>query len=195
MLFVNILDSGSNKLLRLFVGLLISVFGMMAQLTLWPFRKPTDNAIASMVRLMIVLFFILGIMVKLCDTEGPNSIYNVLDSKIEHDDFCFMVLGMPSAYGVAGLMVCVGLLAIVVPLSMLIRELAFSQALPILRDARTMEPPVLLLGAGKRYHLFLSHVWSTGQDQCAVIKRQLQLLLPGIVIFLDVDDLRTHRAL
>ena len=195
LLFVNILDSGSNKLLRLFVGLLISVFGMMAQLTLWPFRKPTDNAIASMVRLMIVLFFILGIMVKLCDTEGPNAIYNVLDSKIKHDEFCFMVLGVPSAYGVAGLMVFVGLLAIAVPLGMLIRELAFSQALPILRDARTMEPPVLLLGAGKRYHLFLSHVWSTGQDQCAVIKRQLQLLLPGIVIFLDVDDLRTHRAL
>jgi hypothetical protein len=50
-----------------------------------------------------------------------------------------------------------------------------------------MEPPVLLLRAGERYHLFLSHVWSTGQDQCAVIKRQLQLLLPGVVIFLDVD--------
>ena len=32
-------------------------------------------------------------------------------------------------------------------------------------------------------------VWSTGQDQCAVIKRQLQLLLPTAVIFLDVDDL------
>ena len=143
---------------------------------------------------MIVLFFILGIMVKLCETEGPNAIYNVLDSKIKPDDFCFMVLGVPSAYGVAGLMVFVGLLAIMVPLGMLIRELAFSQALPILRDARTMETPVLLLGAGKRYHLFLSHVWSTGQDQCAVIKRQLQLLLPGIVIFLDVDDLRAHRA-
>jgi len=27
------------------------------------------------------------------------------------------------------------------------------------------------------------------QDQCAVIKRQLQLLLPGIVCFLDIDDL------
>ena len=48
-----------------------------------------------------------------------------------------MVLGVPSAYGVAVLMVFVGLLAIMVPLGMLIRELAFSQALPILRDART----------------------------------------------------------
>lgn len=28
-----------------------------------------------------------------------------------------------------------------------------------------------------------------GQDQAAIIKRQLQLLMPGISVFLDVDDL------
>ena len=32
-------------------------------------------------------------------------------------------------------------------------------------------------------------IWSTGQDQCATIKRQLCLLLPGASVFLDVDDL------
>ena len=35
-----------------------------------------------------------------------------------------------------------------------------------------------------------SHIWSTGQDQCAAIKCQLCLLLPGVSIFLDVDDLQ-----
>jgi len=50
--------------------------------------------------------------------------------------------------------------------------------------------PDLSLGPGKRWHLFLSHVWGTGQDQCATIKRQLCLLLPGASIFLDVDDLQ-----
>ena len=43
--------------------------------------------------------------------------------------------------------------------------------------------------------MFLSHIWSTGQDQCAAIKRQLCLLLPGIGVFLDVDDLRDTGAL
>ena len=43
--------------------------------------------------------------------------------------------------------------------------------------------------------MFLSHVWGTGQDQCASIKRQLQLLLPGVSIFLDVDDLESIDAL
>ena len=46
-----------------------------------------------------------------------------------------------------------------------------------------------------RYHLFLSHIWSTGQDQCASIKQRLCLLLPGVQVFLDVDDLEDIGAL
>ena len=38
-------------------------------------------------------------------------------------------------------------------------------------------------------HAFLSHVWVTGQDQVRVIKSLLREVLPGIRIFLDVDDL------
>eukprot|EP00964_Phaeocystis_antarctica_P102885 scaffold68197_cov53-Phaeocystis_antarctica.AAC.1 len=40
-----------------------------------------------------------------------------------------------------------------------------------------------------KFHLFLSHIWSSGQDQMATVKRELQLLVPGIRVFLDVDDL------
>ena len=58
-----------------------------------------------------------------------------------------------------------------------------------LRLTETQNLPELLLGGTKRYHLFLSHVWSSGQDQAATIKRQLQLLLPGVKVFLDIDDL------
>lgn len=42
---------------------------------------------------------------------------------------------------------------------------------------------------GQSFHLFLSHIWSSGQDQVKVIKSQLRMLLPGIQVFLDVDDL------
>ena len=49
--------------------------------------------------------------------------------------------------------------------------------------------PDLSLGERQRFHIFLSHVWSSGQDQVATIKRQLQLVLPGTRGFLDVDDL------
>jgi len=49
--------------------------------------------------------------------------------------------------------------------------------------------PELTLENRQRYHLFLSHVWSSGQDQMATLKRELQLLIYDINIFLDVDDL------
>ena len=55
--------------------------------------------------------------------------------------------------------------------------------------------PELPLAAGRKFHLFLSHVWGSGQDQAAVIKRQLQLCLPGVSVFLDVDDLNDISAL
>ena len=49
----------------------------------------------------------------------------------------------------------------------------------LLRDV-----PELTLASGITYHLFLSHVWSTGQDQVAIIKRRLTVLVPNSRIFL-----------
>ena len=43
------------------------------------------------------------------------------------------------------------------------------------------------LGKGLEYHLFLSHVWRTGQDAMRVVKERLLEVLPGLEIFLDVD--------
>ena len=65
----------------------------------------------------------------------------------------------------------------------------------VMHDTRTGQPVVLSLERGRKFHLFLSHIWGTGQDQVAAIKRQLCLLVPGISIFLDVDDLEEISAL
>ena len=62
----------------------------------------------------------------------------------------------------------------------------------LMRDSG--DPPQFFLPPGCEYHLFLSHCWQSGQDQAAVIKRQMTALLPGpasepLRVFLDVDDL------
>ena len=67
-----------------------------------------------------------------------------------------------------------------------IRRLA---KVPTIRLVSTKQRPELALVDGLTWHLFLSHIWSTGQDANATIKRQLCLLMPGVSIFLDVDDL------
>ena len=38
------------------------------------------------------------------------------------------------------------------------------------------------------YHCFLSHVWGTGQDQVRIMKQRLADALPGLQMFLDVDE-------
>ena len=46
-----------------------------------------------------------------------------------------------------------------------------------------------MLAPDVEWHLFISHVWSTGQDSARVIKERLRHLVPGIECFLDVDNL------
>mmetsp|Transcript_22493 Transcript_22493/g.57882 ORF Transcript_22493/g.57882 Transcript_22493/m.57882 type:complete len:261 (-) Transcript_22493:52-834(-) len=48
-----------------------------------------------------------------------------------------------------------------------------------------------------RYHVFLCHVWSTGQDQCRVLKQELEGLVldRDLRVFLHMDDLRSNTEL
>jgi hypothetical protein len=57
-----------------------------------------------------------------------------------------------------------------------------------LRIKSTGQEPELGLRRDEKYLLFLSHNWAN-QDVVATIKRQLQLLLPSVSIFLDIDNL------
>jgi hypothetical protein len=40
-------------------------------------------------------------------------------------------------------------------------------------------------------HVFLSHAWSTGQEQMRLVKQRLLEMVPGLKVWLDVDDLVT----
>uniref|UniRef100_A0A7S0L0T4 TIR domain-containing protein n=1 Tax=Coccolithus braarudii TaxID=221442 RepID=A0A7S0L0T4_9EUKA len=68
-------------------------------------------------------------------------------------------------------------------------QVAGERSVKRIRLVSTRDYPELSISKKHKWHLFLSHIWSSGQDQVATIKRQLQLLLPGVHIFLDVDDL------
>jgi len=59
-------------------------------------------------------------------------------------------------------------------------------------DREVRLPPLLTPVLG--YHVFLSHVWVSGQDQMRILKQRLLAMMPGIRVFLDVDDLRSGRG-
>ena len=60
---------------------------------------------------------------------------------------------------------------------------------PTIRLSSSGRPPVLELSPECHFHGFISHCWGTGQDQTHTVVRRLQLLLPGVRIWLDVDNL------
>ena len=77
----------------------------------------------------------------------------------------------------------------------LVLQTRSESAMPIVRERVTGVSPQLHLGGEQTWHVFLSHVWggkefNGGQDQCGTIKRRLQMLVPQIRCFLDVDDLQ-----
>jgi len=53
-------------------------------------------------------------------------------------------------------------------------------------DQKEVTPPKLEDGW---FHVFLSHVWGTGQDQMRIVKQRLLEMVPHLSVFLDVDDL------
>jgi hypothetical protein len=54
--------------------------------------------------------------------------------------------------------------------------------------ANDQEAKPIAVGNG-RYHIFLSHVWGSGQDTMRIIKSRLFEMMPDLSIFLDVDNL------
>jgi hypothetical protein len=51
----------------------------------------------------------------------------------------------------------------------------------------TGHTPDLKLPGKCNYHVFMSHVWATGQSKTHAIARKLKLLLPQLQVWLDVD--------
>jgi hypothetical protein len=101
--------------------------------------------------------------------------------------------------GISGPAITAGLVfalvsVLLLAVAMMLDDLQRAARAPVMRHARThsrVKEPVSFrtYAADDRFHLFLSHVWSTGQDQVLSIKKELTLLVPSIRIFLDIENL------
>jgi len=103
-------------------------------------------------------------------------------------------LGFGSQWQVTCAMIIFNIAVLVFFLATLVVRLMTDSKVRCIR-LKSGSPPELTMAPEYRFHLFLSHVWSSAQDQVAVIKRRLQLLLPGVRVFLDVDDMESTDLL
>ena len=173
-----------NEIWRFFFGLL-TVFGYLSLLQfVQPYKRKGLNTLAIAAQFSLVCIFLGGAFIKLSSGDGVDGATHdgaaASDANDDNDDNVLTIVGIMVAFNFSVLVMFVTLAAI---------QFTTSSVLPSVRLVASGQVPELKLDASHRYHLFLSHVWSSGQDQMATVKQELQLLLYGVSVFLDVDDL------
>ena len=173
-----------KSFVRTMVSLVFSLVALVVTLTACPYRRSEDNTLAVASMLMLVFTFLGAIVIKVFEEFSASDL-----------ELTRRVLGFGSVEGFVGMLIGCTVLMLIVVLGAALYSLRTEHSLRIWRLKDTKAPPVLSRESGHKWMLFLSHIWSTGQDQNAAIKLQLQLMLPQIPIFLDVDDLEDTAAL
>ncbi|KAL1498455.1 hypothetical protein AB1Y20_013780 [Prymnesium parvum] len=165
--------------IRLVMAVLTSLSTLLLLLAARPYKTEDNHMIGVAAQLGLTLVFLGAIFTKLWE-----DIY-----LIAGEDTAEEVMGFSSTFAIVSTMIVfsISLLALVSMLTLY--RMVTDRRVRVLRLAPSNCVPELDTAPGKYYHIFLSHIWSTGQDQVSTIKRQLMLLMPGIRAFLDVDDL------
>ncbi|EOD06896.1 hypothetical protein EMIHUDRAFT_453350 [Emiliania huxleyi CCMP1516] len=166
---------------RLVVATLICSCYAVALAVVRPYKRVEDNVLAVATSLVLLLLFLgtnwsttfLGIQERYqgadpADVLGFRSLNVIVDSMI-------ILVAVVLAFFLVGAIAAA-------------RRVA---KIPTIRLVSTKQPPELSIAMGLTWHLFNSHIWSTGQDAVKVIKGELEQLLPDI----KVDDLKDIGAL
>ena len=177
--FAVLLRPGSIE--QLIIGFLVALVFLLLASVAHPFRSTLDDVFLMACSFALVAVFFFSIVLRVAVlAEETSSVLTVRMLQLHDFNPLIVIVGM-------GASVLSGLVGASIIGTM---QLISAARQPIIRLTRTKSPPELTLASRElRYHLFLSHIWSSAQDQAATIKRQLQLLVPTASIFLDIDDL------
>ena len=169
-------DTGSRKLLRLFVASVVSGLYLAALALARPFKRVDDLYLACTANLLLLCCFISGTVIQLCESAA-------------YEDMCYTLVGFESARSASEFVIALTAAMLAASLLLLLFKTASAVRAPTIRLSSSGRHPVLDLPRACHFHGFISHVWATGQDQTHTVVRRLQLLLPGVRIWLDVDNL------
>ena len=166
---------------RIFLGLLTAIAYLSLVQFVRPYKRKELNTLAIAAQFSLVCVFLGGAFIKLFSGDGVDgATCDGADASDANENNVLTIVGIMVAFNFFVLVMYVTLAAY---------QFSASSVLPSVRLMATGQTPELELHSGLRFHLFLSHIWSSGQDQMATVKRELQLLLYGVRVFLDVDDL------
>jgi len=155
-------EQGYNKLARLLVGTMLTTLFLMLTLSAQPYRQSLDNALAATAQLLLTCAFLSGIAIKLCDVSKEGQ-WGVAP--------CRDIVGLSSDAGlVAIMMIATSVVIILAALVLLMWQFGTAERPQVIRVRQTNLVPLLHLDAHQKWHLFLSHIWGSGQDQVSAAR-------------------------
>ena len=175
-------NNGSEKIFRLALATIISsvYLGILAYAR--PYKRSDDFHLAFVSNLMLIIMFVLGIVLKLCEAGGDED-----DASGTCNRFIGMSLDSKSS----------SMLVVLLSIGMFVFTIA---SLIIVAVAKIKTPKVYLVSTryspnlekppNCNFHVFMSHVWATGQYKTHAVARKLRLSLPTLKVWLDINNLR-----
>mmetsp|Transcript_3860 Transcript_3860/g.10067 ORF Transcript_3860/g.10067 Transcript_3860/m.10067 type:complete len:239 (-) Transcript_3860:1605-2321(-) len=171
----------THATLRLSLGIIVCLAYLVVLLLLQPFKRTDVGYVAYGSQGAILVGYLMVMCIHL---------FSALEEE-ENSELSSKILGFDSLDS----LVAATVVTMIAFFSWFVVFVAYqamiNSDLQLLQLKESRRPPDLSLRKHIFYHLFLSHIWSSGQDQVAVIKRKLQLLLPQCRIFWTLTTLTT----
>jgi hypothetical protein len=146
------MEYGSSKILRLVIAAIISVAYLTILAVTHPFRRADDLYLACLSNLLLACCFISGIVIQICDRNDNSGCLELIRLGLDW-------------YSATVFLVVLCLVMLAAALLTIIGRVLIAGAVPTFRLVSSGREPILELSSTHHFHAFISHVWSTGQDQ------------------------------
>uniref|UniRef100_A0A7S4JF41 TIR domain-containing protein n=1 Tax=Prymnesium polylepis TaxID=72548 RepID=A0A7S4JF41_9EUKA len=178
--------------MQLVIGITLAAAFLLVQVQAQPFINMSDDLFSSSLGFCTVIIFLCAYAFKNAALTGLASIQDKMS--LEQRTLYVIDQGLLTAISfitVIGAIIvggCIFVVQFLAEVARLKREALKDRRrrLRYVSTGKEVEVPALTDG---EFHLFLSHVWGSGQDQMRVVKQRLVEMLPTSKNFLDVDDL------
>ena len=165
--------NSSTEIFRLIIAGVISLIYLVILTMSRPYKRAEDQYLAVISNVMLICCFFMGIVLNICD-----------------DGDCIDVIGLgPFTASVIVIVLTLVTLMLTVGSVAAVVYVTISHSILTLNSG---EKPNFILddvASNCEYHAFFSHVWETGQAKSHAIVRKMQLVMPDVRIWLDVDHI------
>ena len=181
-----------GSILQIAMACIYSILYLVFQMEAKPYLNISDDYLANVCSFSIVLVYVSCLFIKidaLTELQGVQTVLSLdLKDMFDVPASALIISLYISVLGSIGVSAYLGVRQVRAKRKQREREAKASKArkLRYVHNGEEVVPPKV---AANGYHLFLSHVWATGQDQVRVMKQRLKEMCPAFSVFLDVDDL------